>query len=88
MEIIIFTLILNVCVYLELITLHKAFYVVTHSNEITEKILRKNWKLVLCYLVIAALLFPITILSTVLPGVRTLWENTLINSIKNNKGIL
>lgn len=88
MEIIILAFIVNVCVYLEYLTLHKAFNEVYHSDEKTKQIMSTNWKLVLLYLAIAALLSPITILSTGLPGARTLWEESLINSIKNNKGIL
>ncbi len=86
MEIIILAIIIA-CVTLEILTLVYAFNTALGSKKGAIQIIKTNIKLVFMYSILALLLFPITLISTVIPNCRGTWELLLINSIKNNKDI-
>lgn len=76
-------LIVILSVIVELLTLQVQMHKVYLFSGKANKILRKNWKLVCLYGLVAIVASPITILS-VITGCRCYWEEKLYNSIKNN----
>lgn len=72
-------IVIFLCVLLEYLTLHNA---ISHYHSNVNSVLLTNWNLVIFYLLTAVILFPLTLLSSIIG--RTNWEAYLEDSIKNN----
>ncbi len=77
-------IVIFLCVLLEYLTLYDT---ISRCNSNVNSVLLTNWNLVLVYLLAAVILFPLTLLSSVIG--RSKWESYLEDSIKNNllKGV-
>lgn len=72
-------IVISLCVLLEFLTLKD---VMSHQISNYKTVLLTNWYLVVVYLLVAVILFPLTLLSTILG--RSDWETYLGDSIKIN----
>lgn len=73
--------IMILCALLEFLTLKEALKeVLNNANHI----MVKNYKLISLYVVLSMALFPVTLLSTVIPNCRGVWFDILCNSIQRN----
>lgn len=73
--------IMILCALLEFLTLKEALKEVLNNANY---IMVKNYKLISLYVVLSMALFPVTLLSTVIPNCRGMWFDILCNSIQRN----
>lgn len=73
--------IISLCALLEFLTLKEAFTEILGNANF---IMVKNYKLISLYVIVSILLFPVTLISTIIPNCRAMWFDILCNSIQRN----
>lgn len=79
--VILIVLIMILCALLEFLTLKEALKEVLNNANY---IMVKNYKLISLYVIVSMVLFPVTLISTIIPNCRAMWFDILCNSIQRN----